>query len=328
MSKKDGLPPRMRKIGHAFYHVSHHYDENGKSVRPNVPLGSDRAKALTKWAEIEGSNCPSPLGTFGYCIERYIRDILPEKTPKTQRNYLRSAKAITAAFGKVQTTGIKPMHIYKYMDGHPKPLVANGDIKLMSVVFSYAMRWGECSINPCRGVRRHSEPPRDRYIEDFELQEFITAASPSMKVIIELAYITAMRKGDLLGIMISDVKPDGLYVRQGKTGKRQIFEWSPELRRIVAEARALPRRVHTMYLFTSRNGTPYSSDGFDSNWQRIMKRTGIAGVHFHDIRGKSITDAKAASGIDNAQALAGHKNSSMTEQYIRSRGVQKVTPLK
>lgn len=319
------LPRHLHQKGKAFYYVT--YDNRTKKTKW-LALGSDKVKALAEWARLEGEAFTSPTGTFGYCLERYIDEILPTKTKKTQANYRRSAESLHKVFGKTPTQSITPQHIYKYLDMHPKPYVANRDIKFMSVVFGYAMRWGECAINPCRGVKRHSEPPRDRYITADERAALLAAASPSMRLIIEMAYITAMRKGDLLNIRLSDVKDEGLYVRQGKTGKRQLFEWTPTLRRIVADARKLPRRVQTLYLFTSRKGTPYTSDGFDSNWQRIMKRAGVTGAHFHDLRGSSITDAKSLSGIDNAQALAGHKNSTMTEQYIRQRGVQRVRPIK
>lgn len=44
--------------------------------------------------------------------------------------------------------------------------------------------------------------------------------SDQFRCIIDLAYLTAMRKGDLLRLNLSDIRENGLYVKQGKTGKR------------------------------------------------------------------------------------------------------------
>ena len=37
-----------------------------------------------------------------------------------------------------------------------------------------------------------------------------------------------MRKSDILNIKLSDIHEDGLYVEQGKTGRRQVFEMEPK----------------------------------------------------------------------------------------------------
>ncbi|WP_325800247.1 site-specific integrase [Acidithiobacillus ferriphilus] len=50
-------------------------------------------------------------------------------------------------------------------------------------------------------------------------------------------------------------------------------------------------------------------------------------IHFHDIRAKSLTDAKRVAGRDYAQALAGHASGDMTETYIRAREAERITPL-
>jgi integrase len=53
----------------------------------------------------------------------------------------------------------------------------------------------------------------------------------------------------------------------------------------------------------------------------------VQDVHFHDIRAKSITDAKRLGGLDYAQALAGHESRNTTEGYIKSKESERVRPL-
>ena len=51
-------------------------------------------------------------------------------------------------------------------------------------------------------------------------------------------------------------------------------------------------------------------------------------ITFHDIRAKSLTDAKEKGGLDYAQALGGHLNQSMTERYIKAKSIDKIEPVK
>jgi integrase len=89
----------------------------------------------------------------------------------------------------------------------------------------------------------------------------------------------------------------------------------------------LRRRIGTLWLFASRDGQPYTVSGFNSIWRRLVKRSGVQDVHFHDIRAKSITDAKRLGGLDYAQALAGHESRNTTEGYIKSKESERVRPL-
>ena len=136
-----------------------------------------------------------------------------------------------------------------------------------------------------------------------------------------------MRKGDLLRISLPDIREDGLYVQQTKTGKRQVFDMEPELRALIGEIRSLRRRVGSMSLFCTRTGQPYTVSGFDSYWRRIVQRSELEDVHFHDIRAKALTDAKRDGGLDYAQALAGHESRNTTESYVKARDVERVRPL-
>ncbi|MHB8392020.1 MAG: tyrosine-type recombinase/integrase, partial [Acidobacteriaceae bacterium] len=77
----------------------------------------------------------------------------------------------------------------------------------------------------------------------------------------------------------------------------------------------------------TRDGRPYSVSGWNSAWRRLVKRSGIEDLHFHDVRAKALTDAQREAGRDYAQALAGHKSGDMTEAYVRARTTQKVRPL-
>ncbi len=324
-SKK--LPPRMHKKMHKKGSTYYYVTSTG-GQRKWTSLGKDYAKALKKWAQMEAASLPSS-GEMESAIRRYLRDIVPEKAESTQRNYERACKRLIVVFGSLNIDDIKPVHIYQYLDKHPHKTTANREIAVLSAVFTKAIRWGLTERNPCRGVERNKETPRDRYITDDELAQLKAVATPFIRAVIDLAYITALRKGDILKIRLSDITEEGLIITQQKTGAKQCYTWTPALRQAIDNAKALPRRtVISMHLFSTRSGKPYTTSGFDSVWQRIVKKSGLKNLHFHDIRAKSLTDASRLHGKDHAQAMAGHASVTMTERYIKSRDHQTVQPLR
>ena len=64
-------------------------------------------------------------------------------------------------------------------------------------------------------------------------------------------------------------------------------------------------------------------------WNRVQVKWAESGGErftFHDIRAKSLTDAKRL-GLD-AQSLAGHSSAAMTEHYIKQREFKRIKGLK
>jgi integrase len=82
-----------------------------------------------------------------------------------------------------------------------------------------------------------------------------------------------------------------------------------------------------MYLFATRDGTPHTVSGFNSAWRRLKEKCDLDDLHFHDIRAKSLTDAKRKLGSDYAQSLGNHASVETTEGYVKAREINTVRPL-
>ena len=80
-----------------------------------------------------------------------------------------------------------------------------------------------------------------------------------------------------------------------------------------------------MYLLCGPKGQRYRYNNINIWWLEARKKANIIDVHFHDIRGKSATDAKRA-GIDY-QALLGHTTKAMSDSYIKLEDAQIVEPM-
>lgn len=307
------LPLRLRLKHGAYYHVA---TITGKQSWHF--LSRDIVKALAMWAQREGHDKSGE--SVSEAVNRFIAEVIPAKAAATQRDYLRYAARIRRVFGESRLADVETKHIARYLDERTAKIEANREIAFLSSVYTKAIRWGWCSTNPCRGVERNHEARRRRYIDDAELEKLRETAADHMRAVIDLAVLTGMRKKDLLKIRLSDIREDGLYVEQSKTGKRQLFEWTEALRDAVSRAKTPRRGIGSLYLFANRAGHPYTTTGFDSIWQRVKKKSGIKDLRFHDLR------AKAGSDASNATELLGHDDPRTTARYKRA--PNRVKPLK
>jgi integrase len=311
------LPQRMYLNHGAYFYVT----------RENkwIPLGKDLDKAKIKWCELDGGEPPTGMTAL---IHRYMIEVAPLKAPRTYADNKTESIKLLAVFGKMNPQDIKPHHVAKYLDlrGKDAPVRANREKALLSHVFTMGMRWGVVDFNPCKGVHRNKEGKRDRYITDDEFKEVWSKANLTIRCLMDIAYLTAQRIGDLLSIGMRDITKDGILIDQNKTGKKILIGMNADLQAAIDRCRRIHPTVKGMTLFHTRSGKQYTYDSFDSMWQRAKKKTGIKDFHFHDIRAKALTDAKRL-GLD-AQMLAGHATEAMTAHYVKRREIDLIEALK
>jgi len=313
------LPLHLHKKGNYYYYVT------PTLPRKWIKLSKDYPLALSKWAELEGS-CGN-TGLIKSAIERYQSEILPTLANSTQDNRPFQLIKLLDAFGHMRFEELHTHHIYDYLQTRDKKVAANREISILSTIFRNAINWGWTNNNPCFGVFKNKETGRDRYITDQELLQIKQHADDQMKSIIDLAYITGMRQADIRNLKLADILDNGIYVKQGKTGKRQLIEMTNDLAEVVKKAKKSRKLRNITYLFTNIHGNQLTKSGFSSAWTRLRKKADLTDINFHDIRAKAITDAKNKGGLDYAQSLGGHTNQSQTEHYVKQKEVEKVKPL-
>lgn len=327
-SKNRDLPPRMQKKHNVYYYTPY---VGGKLKW--IRLSDDFAEAKKLWAEYEEEQAQGEIirGTFAELAQKYKKDVLPNKAKSTQEIQELQISKLINVFGNMRVKKIKPVHVARYLDVSKKKIAANREINLMSNIMAKAVRWGMCDANPCIGVERNKETPRDRYITDEELTTLRGLANPTLRCIIDLAYITGMRKQDILAIQKSNdgnctayLAEDGIYIRQKKTQKRQKFLINETLKKILETALEISNK-ESNYLFTNTKGNPFTKYGFRSAWDRLAKKAGVNDVHFHDIRAKAATDAKM-KGLDYKKML-GHTSQKMSDRYVKLRITDIIEPL-
>lgn len=334
LKENKGLPQRwrFRRGAYSYQIPPRRREEFGGKYE--IRLGKTLQEAYRKWAEI----CePKDIETFSDLIDRYMVEVVSHKKPSTQRSNKNSEKYLRAAFGEANPNLIKPVHVYKYRDTRSKQgkTTANRDLEMLSHIFTKAIEWGVIESHPMKGkVVKNSTKPRDRLITPEEFDLFYNEyATPMIKAYIVLKLIMPLRKGDILRIKRTDLKPDGIHVHNSKSERPIIFEWSDELKAAVRRVLTFRKRpVEGMYLFCTKTGQPYvkengTTHGFDSTWQRCMKKfeqDGNERFWEHDIRALVASEAESA---ERAKALLNHSSIGITEKHYR-RGVERITPHK
>ena len=220
------LPPRMlrrkKKLKSGKIWISYYYngrDEDGR--RSEIPLGADLSEAKKRWAEFEYQPAPKDTKLLNSIFDRYIKEILPLKAPRTQRDNLDCLKFLRPVFGEVAIDDLTPQHLAAYRDKRSAKVRANREVSLLSHVFNLAREWGFTSRdNPARGLRKNKESPRDFYVDDTVWMAVYEFASVELQDALDLAYLTGQRVADVLKMSYHDLTSDSLYVCQGKTKKK------------------------------------------------------------------------------------------------------------
>jgi integrase len=204
---------------------------------------------------------------------------------------------------------------------------ANREHSFMSKVFSWGYQRGKVTGNPCKGVDKYTESNRDRYITDKEYSAVLEFANPLLFAAMEISYCCAARQGDVLKLSPQQLLEEGIYIKQGKTGKAQIKAWSNRLKKAVELARSQNKIPSIKWIIADEGGQKISGNRL-RHWYRQAKEK-AAEKHpdlsfdftFHDIKAKSISDIEG--NIHEKQEISGHLTASQVAVYDRKAKVVK-----
>jgi integrase len=168
---------------------------------------------------------------------------------------------------------------------------AKREVEVLSHALTMAVKWGYIDRHPFSyQMRLDATPPRDRYIEDWEIAEALSitprhkrGSVRAAQAYIRLKLLTGMARGDLLRLRPAvDFKEDGIHIQRHKTakktGKRTVYLWTDELRGAVQEALAARPVDISPWLFCNRRGECYIDEetgragGWESLWTNFMDR--------------------------------------------------------
>lgn len=332
------LPPGMvrrkrpRKNGKVW--IGYYYrDSTGKEI----PLGTDLSKARLKWAELEAKEKPADLTTMKGIFDRYVRDVIPKKGERTQKDNMAELKQLRPTFDEAPIDSITPFNIAGYRDARSAKVRANREIALLSHVFNMAREWGLTEReNPCQGIRKNKEAPRDYYANAAVWDAVYAVAEQELKEAMDLGYLTGQRPADVLIMRSDDTEGDYFLVTQGKTGQKlrilmRTDAGENSLGRLVREIGERNAGHPSKYLLINKHGKRMTKGMLRLRWDKAREKAQqnaieqgdpllaakIGGFQFRDIRPKA---ASEIIDIGDASLLLGHSKQEITKRVYRRIG--------
>lgn len=258
--------------------------------------------------------------TLGDLIERYLVEVTPLMKGATE-DTIRLKAIKRKPIARWSMANLSAARIATYRDERLKEVSAGTVIRelaYLSAIINHARReWGINVPNPVQMVRKPQSPQaRSRVLADEEVSKLLQALEPNgrrshwTKPVVQLALATAMRRGELLSLRWEHIDLQGrtAFLPNTKNGESRTVPLSSVAVQVLAE---LPRHI---------SGTVFPVNAFtlDAAFKRGVRRAGLDGVRFHDLRRTAITRmAEKLPNVIELAAVSGHKSLMVLKRYYR-----------
>lgn len=283
-------------------------------------------------------------------LERFMQSWLTGKDlsirPNTARNYRRYSKQhILPVLGRLRLQSITPAHIrqmYLRMQAEGK---GARTIQLVHSTLHCALKQAVkerlLGYNPMDAVERPKVETQEFHIFTEEQARTFLAATKGhpYEALFYLALITGLRKGELLGLMWTDIDWQKGFLKverqlqqanwssavlvptKTKSGRRQIKLGKGGLAMLEAHRQKQEaQRIHAGdgwkengMIFTTSIGTYIDQTKVSREFKHILQGAGLPDIRFHDLRHTSISILlDIGTPVNTVQRRAGHSKASVT----------------
>ncbi|OPX19998.1 MAG: hypothetical protein BZ151_06210 [Desulfobacca sp. 4484_104] len=320
----------LAKYSGRVYWIEWYQDGYRKRERigPNKEAAEQRLREVLS-ARAEGRHIkksPDIRTRFQDLAEWYLG--LPEVKAKRGRSYERdqlSVSKLLPVFGDrlLKDINSEMVEAYKqkrltepsYKGTPTKPATVNRELACLKTIFNKAVGNGKAERNPAQRVKLLKENNvRDRVLSSEEYARLLANCPAHLKPIVNLAYYTAMRQGEILNLTWGQVDlKDGfikLRPEDCKTNEGRYVPLTPEL---IAMFKDMVRGLPGVKVFTYKGRSVAS---IKKSFITACKRAGLNDFTFHDLRHTAINNWRL-QGHDYFRIMAatGHKTMSVFKRY-------------
>lgn len=202
-----------------------------------------------------------------------------------------------------------------------KPREADNRVTILARVLSWAAADRSLRANVLDSFERAYDADRSEKIWlPSHVEAFMAAAGSEMQVAMMLALHTGQRQGDIRRMAWSNYDGQRITIRQGKTRRLVVIPCTAALKVMLD---ALPRTG--ALILTTKTGRAFQKRTFSAYWDEAFKASGItADLHFHDIRGTTVTMLfEAGCNVAEAASITGHSlrtAQSILDRYLSRTG--------
>ncbi len=313
------------------------YYVNGKRKREVVTItgkdpatitirDAEKALAIRKAEIAQGkfdiTKTEKPI-KFEKLIEAYLEwaDV-NHKSPERDHS---ACKNLLAFFTGRNIYSLSLWEVEKYKSERKKqgrqPETINKELGVIRRMFNLALQ-GVLSVkvgkNPVQGIKLLKVPKtKPRTYKPWEFQELYKAASAHFRPILLCAYMTGMRRSEIVKLRWKDVDfEDGsIYVAETKNDEPRTIPMSEAL---FSTLQDMKKKSVSEFVFITPDGQPYSSlSAWKRAWSTALKRSSIEKGRFHDFRHTFISNliVKEKEDFATVMALSGHKDITMLKRY-------------
>lgn len=300
------------------------YDFTYNKIRYRGVGGATKSQAMRTQEKIRDEVLTGEFGLANRVGNPPIEDFA--KTFLERRKHIRSHKrdALSARTllkffkGKVLLS-IKPQDIEEYIGQRRNegvtPATINRELACFKRMYNLAIKWGDAKKNPVNDVDFLEEPPgRTRFLSEDECQRLINRSASHLKPILITALNTGLRLGEILSLQWQQVHIDSvaepcIEVIHTKNNKTRFVPLNDDMVTLLSSLRR-----DSEYVFLGARGKPLKS--VRKPFESALKRTGISGFRFHDLRHTFASHYVMSGGdILSLKAILGHSSMRMVERY-------------
>lgn len=140
---------------------------------------------------------------------------------------------------------------------------------------------------------------------------------PRMYAIIQVLLQTGIRIGELAELRLSDVKPEGLYIRPFEKHEERIAPLNPSTRDAIEKYIKVRPQVKSDHLFVTKSGRPFLIRNIRTALERYFRLAEIKGAKVNDLRHTFIAHhLKHGVSVILLSKIVGHKRLSTTDRYL------------
>ena len=245
--------------------------------------------------------------TLAELINKYLEEITPfKKGWRMETIRLRRMLRQKISSKTIKDLKTKDFIIYKNERIKDGNIACRNDLILLNHIYNVAIKQWNYLIksNPLSNVPKPKpNPSRERRLSDNELKYILNEKfkNPHMKNIIHLAIETGMRRSEILAIKTQNLMNDYIWLPDSKNGNPRKIPLSIKAKSILYDS-VLP--------------FPVSPNAVRLCWDRMIKRSGIKDLHFHDLRHEAISRFfEKGLSIPEVSMISGHKDIKQLMRY-------------
>lgn len=319
----------------------YHRTQAGKERRPTLGqfpvLRPDAARTLARQMLGEVAKGLDPAETrrtvrksetVSDLLDRYLSDHaeLHKKASSLAEDRRQIEKIIKPQLGGLKLATVTRSDIVKFQASIPQPTKANRALALLSKAFNLAETWDlrPSNSNPVRGVPKHRERSRERYLSSVEIERLFKLldeeagqkTTPASAIAaIRLLLLTGRRLSEVLSLEWSwiDLTAHVLNLPDSKTGRLTLPLASGAVE-VLAELRRTAAPDAKFVLPGAKPGQRLVN--LQKPWRRLRSKVGLDDVRIHDLRHTYASVAiEAGATLYDVQKLLGHTQVATTQRY-------------